>query len=418
MKRIAFFLMAMFATVSYSFAQNTTQDIITFDDVVIPQGGSAVLAVKLTNPENMYAGLQCDFTLPAGVKATKIVSANRVSAVLDPSTDKEAFTTQMADNTTFYRMMIYNQIKESIPGNEGDIAYITVTADATVALGDYEGTITGRTMTTAERVEYTTQETGTFKVTISDTWILDENSTAVPTASDGEVNVLVKRTIVANQWSTICLPFDMTPEQVSAVFGDAKFAYFDSYTVNGNTPTKTVVEDASSIEISFGADDMSEGFSANFPYLVKTSENISEFSVKGVVISPDEDAADQTYETGKGSSKVTHGHFYGTLRAGQVIPANDLFLNNNKFYYSTGKTHIKGFRGYFELKDLSSALSSSSSVKIYVDGEATSIDGLNIKYAVEGVYDLSGRKIKLEDGDVTKLQKGVYIIDGKKVTIK
>lgn len=418
MKRIAFFLMAMFATVSYSFAQNTTQDIITFDDVVIPQGGSAVLAVKLTNPENMYAGLQCDFTLPAGVKATKIVSANRVSAVLDPSTDKEAFTTQMADNTTFYRMMIYNQIKESIPGNEGDIAYITVTADATVALGDYEGTITGRTMTTAERVEYTTQETGTFKVTISDTWILDENSTALPAASGGEVNVLVKRTIAANQWSTICLPFEMTKEQVSAVFGDAQFALFDSYEVDGDEPGKTAVTDAQSITINFAKDDMTDGLIANFPYLIKTTENLSEINVEGVVITPDEESADITYETKISGKKYTHGHFYGTLRAGQVIPANDLFLNNNKFYYSTGKTHIKGFRGYFELKDLSSALSSSASVKINVDGEATSIDGLNIQYAVEGVYDLSGRKIQLENGDLNKLQKGVYIIDGKKVTIK
>ena len=32
-------------------------------------------------------------------------------------------------------------------------------------------------------------------------------------------------------------------------------------------------------------------------------------------------------------------------------------------------------------------------------------------------YD-EARKIKLENGDVTKLQKGVYIINGKKVTIK
>jgi len=416
MKRIVLFLMAMFATVGYTFAQNTTQDIITFDDVVIPQGGSAVLVVKLTNPENKYAGLQCDFTLPEGVTATEIESANRVAQVMDGK-DK-AFTTQMANNTTFYRMMIYNQIKESIPGTEGDIAYITVTADATTALGEYEGTVSGRTMTTAERVEYKTEAVGTFKVTISDQWILDENSTAVPAASEGEVNVLVKRTIVANQWSTICLPFEMTKEQVSAVFGDAQFALFDSYEVDGDEPGKTAVTDAQSITINFAKDDMTDGLIANFPYLIKTTENLSEINVEGVVITPDEESADITYETKISGKKYTHGHFYGTLRAGQVIPANDLFLNNNKFYYSTGKTHIKGFRGYFELKDLTSAISSNASVKIYVDGEATSIDGLNIKYAVEGVYDLSGRKIQLENGDLNKLQKGVYIIDGKKVTIK
>lgn len=418
MKRIAFFLMAMFAMVNNLSAQNATQDIITFGDVTIPQGGSAVLAVKLSNPDHSYAGVQCDFTLPAGVKATKISSANRVASVINPTTDQEAFKTEMADNTTFYRLMVYNSIKATIPESDGDIAYITVNADATAALGEYEGTITGRTMTTADGMEYMTKEVGTFKVTISDQWILDENSTAVPAASEGEVNVLVKRTIAANQWSTICLPFDMTKEQAKTAFGDAEFAYFDSYTVDGNAPTKDVVDQASSIEINFESDNLSDGFYANYPYLIKTTENISEFSVEGVVISPDEDAAEQVFETGSGARKVTHGHFYGTLHAGKVIPANGLFLNNNKFYYSKGLTKIKGFRGYFELKDLSSALSSSASVKINVDGEATSIDGLNIQYAVEGVYDLSGRKIQLENGDLNKLQKGVYIIDGKKVTIK
>ena len=43
---------------------------------------------------------------------------------------------------------------------------------------------------------------------------------------------------------------------------------------------------------------------------------------------------------------------------------------------------------------------------------------MNFQHITEGVYDLSGRKIQLQDGDLNKLQKGVYIINGKKVTIK
>lgn len=414
MKRIVFFLMAMFATVSYTFAQNTTQDIITFDDVVIPQGGSAVLAVKLTNPENMYAGLQCDFTLPEGVKATKIVSANRVSAVLDPSTEKEAFTTQMADNTTFYRMMIYNQIKESIPGNEGDIAYITVTADADVALGDYKGTITGRTMTTAERVEYTTTETGTFKVTISNQWILNETSTSAPAASGKAVDILVKRTINKNQWSTICLPFDMTQDQVKEAFGsDVQIAFFDADAKNVVKVTGNPVE---SIEVEFKSYDYPDAMLYGCtPYLIKVSKDITEFETNAEIYI-DEQYLTSAYTIGRGSSAKTYG-FYGKLQAGTVIPENGLFLSGNEFWYSTGKTVMKGFRGYFQFTDVVPR-SSSAKVTFNVDGEATSIDGMDIKYAVDGVYDLSGRKIQLKDGDLNKLQKGVYIIDGKKVTIK
>ena len=58
-------------------------------------------------------------------------------------------------------------------------------------------------------------------------------------------------------------------------------------------------------------------------------------------------------------------------------------------------------------------------VGFIVDGEATSVDGIpSYQHVLEGVYDLSGRKIQLENGDLNKLQKGVYIINGKKVTIK
>lgn len=48
--------------------------------------------------------------------------------------------------------------------------------------------------------------------------VLSELSTALPEAATG-VDVRVKRTINANEWSTICLPFSMTAEQVTAAFG-------------------------------------------------------------------------------------------------------------------------------------------------------------------------------------------------------
>jgi len=50
--------------------------------------------------------------------------------------------------------------------------------------------------------------------------VLDETSTTAPKASNGAVDVLVKRTIKANEWSTICLPFTMTETQVKTAFGD------------------------------------------------------------------------------------------------------------------------------------------------------------------------------------------------------
>lgn len=48
----------------------------------------------------------------------------------------------------------------------------------------------------------------------------------MPEAAEG-VNVRVKRTIKANEWSTLVLPFAMTAEQVKSAFGnDVQLADF------------------------------------------------------------------------------------------------------------------------------------------------------------------------------------------------
>ncbi len=410
MKKIVYiFAVLLFVSVKVS-AQSAKNPQLIIDDCFAPIGGQVVVAVKYNTEGIDYSGVNFNIDLPEGLTYV-LDSKGNVAATMDSSNSGFQAVTSSNGFAPF-------SASDYLAGKEGVLlTFVLNVSDGVTKDQELTCSVRNIAFTSAEGTKISL-DPFTFVVTISDRWVLDETSVALPIATDGDVNVLVKRTIAANQWSTICLPFDLTAEQVSAAFGDAKFAAFEGYTVNGATPTKTVVTDASSIEISFAADDMSLGYPANSPYLIKTSKNISEISVDGVTISPDEDAANIEYSTGTGARKVTHGYLYGTLRAGQVIPANGLFLNNNKFYYSTGKTRIKGFRGYFELKDLTSAISSNASVKIYVDGEATSIDGLNIKYAVEGVYDLSGRKIQLKDGDLNKLQKGVYIIDGKKVTIK
>ncbi len=101
-----------------------------------------------------------------------------------------------------------------------------------------------------------------------------------------------------------------------------------------------------------------------------------------------------------------------------VIPENGLFISDNKFYYSKGETNIKGFRTWFELEAILGQETPFAKINFSVDDETTAIDGINTQRVIEGVYDLQGRKMKIENNDLNSLQKGVYIIDGKKVTIK
>ena len=399
MKRVLFLILATFAAVTSFAADN-----LYLGDVTVAQGKSALVAINMTSEEQSYRGFQFMLTLPEGFEATEVVKADRTP---------DGFTLEVRKQSTIgkFQVLVYNTSGMSFNGTEGAVAFINITAAASTALGEYQGSIADVTMSTDQSFYF---DESSFKITVTDKVVLDEVSAAPPVATGGAVDILVKRSIKANQWSTICLPFDMTESQVEAAFGsDVKFAFFDADSKDAVTVEGNPVESITVEFTSYNCADYDGVLYGCTPYLIRTTKDISEFELKAQIYI-DEDYLTAEYSTGR--PKKTYG-FYGKLAAGTVIPENGLFLNDNKFWYSTGKTKMKGFRGYFQFTDVVPQ-SSTAKVSFSVDGEATSIDGINIKYAVEGVYDLSGRKIKLENGDVTKLQKGVYIIDGKKVTIK
>lgn len=238
--------------------------------------------------------------------------------------------------------------------------------------------------------------------------LLDEASTTVPAATAGAEDLLVKRTLKANTWSTICLPFSMTEAQVKAAFGDdVQLAEFVDYEVNYDGD-----DNVTAITVNFDDVNLGEGFYANYPYLIKVTAPMTEFSVTAKV-DPDEENAYAEYDNGRtGNNRKVYGTFKGVLHSGGYVPANDLFLSDNKFYYSTGISTIKAFRAYLNLVDVMP--SSSASVAIRINEGTTRVEGLSTPAQTGNAYDLSGRKM-LSDKN---LEKGVYVIDGQKVVVK
>ena len=86
-------------------------------------------------------------------------------------------------------------------------------------------------------------------------------------------------------------------------------------------------------------------------------------------------------------------------------------MSGNKFYYSTGATSIKGFRGYFYIQEFDSS-AGAPEIVFEVGGETTKIDGLNVIFDDGQYYNLKGQKVD------NPTEKGVYIKNGKKVVIK
>ncbi len=123
----------------------------------------------------------------------------------------------------------------------------------------------------------------------------------------------------------------------------------------------------------------------------------------------EDDETGESFEVGS----AFNGSFEKT-----IVPENGIFVSGNKFYFSEGSTNIKGLRGWFTVDAKLNEALAYAKISIEFDDDVTGIDGVSTQRTIEGVYDLQGRKMKIENNDLNSLQKGVYIIDGKKVTIK
>ena len=217
--------------------------------------------------------------------------------------------------------------------------------------------------------------------------LLDETSTVSPTTAN-RANVLVKRSIKAGEWSTLVLPFSMSETIVKEVFGDdVELADLQGYDLNGN-----------GISVNFTTVTDME---ANHPYIIKTTKDIAQFKVNSVTI----ENPNPVYEP------ATNAKFVGTYVAGTAIPSSALFLSDNKFWYSNGKSISKGFRGYFILDDANLG-QSSSRISLVIDGTTAVKTILNdMPDNQTFLYNLQGIRVKAP-------AKGIYIQNGKKVVIK
>ncbi len=303
---------------------------------------------------------------------------------------------------------------ETITGSDVDnllSVYFTVADD--VPLGDYDVMLSGITFGyNMTDKDVAPDVTFTVHVVEAHTIVLDENATTMPEDAEG-VNVRVLRTIQAGKWSTICLPFAMTEEQVKAVFGnDVELADFTSWSSEED-------DDGDIVSISIGFTNVTE-LEANHPYIIRTGTDISGFSLEGVDIEVEEEPMVQV-----GKKKAERGFFTGTYTANTPVPENNLFLSDNKFWYSTGLTKMKAFRGYFELYDvLTEAESAGSRITLSFGGEVTGIrKSPETLVPAESepmgkVYDLQGRMVNRQSLVNGQLKKGVYIRNGRTTGIR
>ena len=227
----------------------------------------------------------------------------------------------------------------------------------------------------------------------TDLELQEENvNTTVLADWDGyEANVTLKRTLQAGIWNTLTLPYDIPAGYLGLTAKELTGATLTDGTLN------LTFTDATSIV-------------AGKPYLVKV-ENDLDFSKLAM--------ANVTVSKTLQPVTFTYVDFIPTLgsTAIEVTDAKEiLFMASGNTLKHPGSmpAYMKGFRAYFQLKG--DAANAASFNLDFGNGETTGINSLTSEPSSNGegsIYSLDGRRLSSKPA-----QKGVYIVNGKKMVIK
>ncbi len=242
------------------------------------------------------------------------------------------------------------------------------------------------------------------KYTATDIAVLDEDGDNSSVAAAENTNIGVKRSFTAYTWNSVVLPFDMTYSQVQALFG--------SGTKTAEYTGATTTTEGNTITLNFSTKEGNNvSIKANTPCLVRPAKSVTFAVAEGVnVVAP-----------ASSSLAVTDDlvNFVGTYsKGGLTVTDKDYFVStDNKLYQAKGGETIKAFRAIFRLND---AAQSDAKIMMSFGGTdgTTSIQSVGKTNTEKyNVYNLAGQVVKRNATSLDGLQKGLYIVNGKKVVV-
>lgn len=227
----------------------------------------------------------------------------------------------------------------------------------------------------------------------STTKTTNDNAKQLSVYGDRTVTARLDRTLYSVQWSSLSLPFSLSTEQVTEIFGEGtRLAVFD--------------KQSSTTELNFTTTDSIE---AGVPYLIWPAKNIYDIFVQDVVL--------KNITTGAVDSD-TNWKFHANVGSSYTQDGSSnvkYFAMDNKLKTLTTNGVIAPMRAYLTY----TAPAGAKVVRFTIDGTTTGIANIQadgeVTISHKGVYSLSGQYL----GESTdSLPKGVYIVNGKKIIKK
>ncbi len=333
--------------------------------------------VTLNNPDSKNGGVSGSYkkfgsttwtlTLPTGYTASSITFAGKVNA--DGTDETKATTITNVDGEDLSTAYSFNWSG----GSEVSHTYNFATPQNEITF-----TVEG----------YQLLLTITLTAPDSDgTLILKEAATEYTPIAATRVDVTLVRTLQANKWNALCLPFDVTP------------AMFSNATNGAETQIETLQQVKNNTFIFAAVNEVAAGT----PFIAKPVANIANPVFEDV----------QIKAVSAGTVTKDEYSFKGNYMKVTLDPTIHLFISmsQQKLVSPTGSNILQGLRGYFIVPE-----GSDAKAGLDFDGEVivTDIDQLNaehLPFVIDDntpIYNLSGQR-------VSKSYKGIVIIKGKKI---
>ena len=214
-------------------------------------------------------------------------------------------------------------------------------------------------------------------------WITGNNNKAI--------TVKTVRTLIADKWNTLCLPFDVNKQLLEGALGTDKKIELRTYSIYDATNKVMNFEVADNATIEAGT-----------PFLIKLNATVENPTFTGVTI---KDVAAKTIE----SNGVS---FVGTYSPVELnTDGTHIFITtDNKIAKPLeGKNEMKGLRAYITVPsdfDFNAA-------RLFLDDEATFINSIGTPKATNNatLYNLQGQRVE-------RPRSGLYIKNNKLTIIR
>lgn len=284
--------------------------------------------------------------------------------------------------------------------------------------------------------------------------IIDEENEVLGNIN-GQVNTTknqtlrLTRNLKTDKWNSLVLPVKLTAQQVKTAFGaETKLSKLDRTEAKGKRiffekvdlskddndailagglyiikPQNAMpsTEDQKYREITVG--DVTETINTRVDDKGKSSYyTINQVSLVAEVAEKVETEVVPSVEDS--GIKMVGTYVYKKSADGHSIPAYSYILSDGIWYYHTaGVKNVKGLRGWIQTGKSELAAGVKFFINGVEEGEVTAIEGIENSMEVSkkrnsNIYNLNGQLVRSNSVSAEGLDKGIYIIGGKKVVVK